>query len=146
MIPDAGATWVGRAAPDFDLPTAGGESFRLSAHRGETVLVAFWASWCTVCRAEIPALAALQSRRAGLQLVGVNVDRDAEAARRYLRGLDVNFATVLDPDARLMGVYEVETMPTVVVVDPKGIVRLVKVGYSPERGLSEIEQTLARIP
>jgi len=47
---------VGMLAPDFTVPVYGGEPFTLSEHRGKTVIVNFWATWCTPCCQELPTL------------------------------------------------------------------------------------------
>ncbi len=45
---------VGDVAPDFLIKEAGGQSYRLSSLRGKVVMLQFTASWCSVCRTEMP--------------------------------------------------------------------------------------------
>src|SRR5579859_7535719 len=53
---------AGKPAPPLSLPALDGHTVSLADYRGKTVLVAYWASWCTPCRAEVPALNRLYNR------------------------------------------------------------------------------------
>lgn len=62
---DGSPAAVGEPAPDFILGTVGGETVRLSDFRGKTVVVNFWASWCTPCRREMTEFEAMYRSRLG---------------------------------------------------------------------------------
>ena len=149
MIPLEELSLVGRTAPEVKLTTLSGESFALSSAKsaGEVVVLSFWASWCGPCRREIPALKALQAELAGkpVRIVLVNVDRDARDARRFLKQIGVDeseMVIAMDNEAVALGGYGVMSMPTTVLVDRNGTVKLFKVGYSEEKGLSELEEAI----
>lgn len=74
--------------------------------------------------------AALKAK--GVEIVGINVDRDSADATKWLSGVPVSFPIGLDPQARTVGAYAVESMPTSFVIDRKGVVRKKTVGYKPE--------------
>lgn len=65
-------------APDFTLASREGGNVRLEDHRGEVVMVNFWASWCGPCRQEMPLMNALyhKYRDLGFTILAVNVDED----------------------------------------------------------------------
>src|SRR5262245_13348625 len=64
----------------FTLTDVAGKSVRLADYKGKLVVLNFWATWCIPCRAEIPALVALQSKYGakGLQMIGVSIDDPIE--------------------------------------------------------------------
>ncbi|MDG1479805.1 MAG: TlpA disulfide reductase family protein [Myxococcota bacterium] len=141
MIPLEETSLIGRAAPEVDLKTLGGEAFVLSEAKGEPVVLAFWASWCGPCRKEMPALMELQAARDDVRIVMVNVDRDRRDAQRFLSqvGISPEDAEIaLDSEAVALGEYGVMSMPTTFLVDGSGVVKLHKVGYSTEKGLVEL--------
>jgi len=122
-----------RPAPDFTLPVRGGGELQLSELRGQVVLVNFWATWCGPCRKEMPLLDELYRKYQGLgfTLLGVNVEADGRLADGFLAETPVSFPILLDAESRVSSLYEVSAMPSTVIVDRQGNVRLVHFGYQP---------------
>lgn len=113
---------------DLILPELNGSSWRLSYHRGQVVLINYWASWCAPCRQETPGLIDLARdyRYKGLSIVGVSmdgVDKSAEGGKRavesFLREFHVPYP-VLMPDFASLSAPAVEALPTTVLLDRKG--------------------------
>src|SRR5262245_36120846 len=76
-----------KAAPDFTLKDAAGAKIKLSAYRGNVVLLNFWATWCGPCKVEIPWFIEFESayKERGLAIVGVSMDEDGwKAARPFI--------------------------------------------------------------
>ncbi|MFQ5537957.1 MAG: TlpA family protein disulfide reductase [Gemmatimonadota bacterium] len=73
----------GLEAPGFSVRTLAGERFRLSDHRGEVVLVNFWATWCPPCRMEMPGFQRVYDayKELGFTVVGLSADVGAGAER-----------------------------------------------------------------
>lgn len=137
----------GQPAPDFALKSASGENLRLSEYRGDVVMINFWATWCGPCRQEMPLLDELYTRyqRVGFNLLGVNIDDDSAGAMRMVEELGVNFPVLFDSRKEVSKLYEVEAMPTTVLLDREGRVRHVHHGYKPgyeEKYLAEIRSLL----
>ena len=130
------------SAHDFTLPLRGGGSFHFADQRGKKVILSFWASWCTPCRKELPALSAFAAEHPELVVIAVNVDRDSKDAEKFLSSVEVKLPVAFDPDARALGPYGVTSMPTMFLFDSKGEVALRKVGYSEERGFTELNAAL----
>ena len=142
MIPLEVVEVIGRTAPPIKLSTLDGRDFDLEAYRGKPVVLAFWASWCTPCRKELPALDAMAKRRDDVHVFAVNVDRVRGKAERFLRDVPVDMPVVWDNEAVVMGQLDVTSMPTTFVVDSQGTLKWSKTGFSTETGLTELEATL----
>ena len=119
-------------APDFTLKSHAGANIKLSEHRGEVVMINFWASWCGPCRQEMPLLDELFSKYQpmGFTLFGVNVEEDSQAAKAML-SLGVDFPILFDTENKVSEDYEVSAMPTTVIVDRDGKVHFIHRGYKP---------------
>ena len=123
----------GQAAPDFTLKSLSGENIRLGDYRGQVVLLNFWASWCAPCRQEMPLLNELHHRYAplGFSVIGVNVEQDNTAARRWLEKTPVDFPILFDTDNKVSRRYDIRAMPTTALIDRDGNVRHLHHGYVP---------------
>lgn len=120
-------------APDFALKTVSGENARLSEHRGEVVMINFWASWCAPCRQEMPLLEELytQYQPLGFTILGVNVEQDSSKALAMLEDIPVSFPVLLDSQSSVSKLYKVVAMPTSILVDRDGNMRYLHHGYKP---------------
>ncbi len=127
------ATPVGAPGGNFTLKSATGKNIRLSEHRGEVILLNFWASWCGPCRQEFPHLDALHRKYAdlGFTVLGVNVEQDRAQADKVLRDIPVTFPILFDNTSVVSELYNVEAMPMTVLLDRSGVVRYVHHGYKP---------------
>jgi thiol-disulfide isomerase/thioredoxin len=131
------------AAPgDIVLPMHDGSTFHLSGEKGHKVIVAFWASWCSPCRHELPALAKWAKTNPDVRIVAVNVDRNRADADRFLSSVHFDLPVGYDPDAKELGRYGVTSMPTMFLFDEKGALAWKHTGFSEERGFQELEEAL----
>lgn len=120
---------VGAPAPDFALEALDGGTVRLSALRGRPVWLNFWATWCTPCKAEIPAMleVAEASGSGGARLVAVNMGERRADVERYLSANGFGeLPAVLDGDGAVSASYGVTGLPTHVFVDARGVVRRIE--------------------
>lgn len=135
---------VGASAPAWkDLDIVSGTSpTSIASLRGRVVLLDFWATWCAPCRVFVPKLSALQARYGaqGLSVVGVSTEASQDVAL-FAQRMAMRYAVAVDRHAETTRSYGVVSMPTLVVIDKRGIVREVSVGYDPS-GDARLEATV----
>ncbi len=122
---DITKTPVEEKAPDFVLTDLQGQKFRLSDHRGKRpVLIIFSTTWCTFCKAEIPHFKALHATYAkqGLEIVNIDIQESKEKVAKFTAQNQLPYRVLLDRDGTVSGVYEVRGVPTMVLVDKKGLI------------------------
>jgi cytochrome c biogenesis protein CcmG, thiol:disulfide interchange protein DsbE len=115
---------IGTVAPDFTVQDAD-RTVTLSELRGKVVVLNFWATWCGPCVEEMPSLVQLQQRfkNKGVTVVGISIDVDADAYRKFLKDYKVDFLTVRDPDQKTSNLYGTFKWPETYIIDRSGIVR-----------------------
>jgi len=138
--------WVVDAAevgstPKLVVPTLDGKGFDLAAHRGQWVVVNFWATWCPPCIKEIPDLSALDTRRDDLQVVGLAFEEIAEAdLRAFLVKHPASYPiAAIDPYAPPADFPAPRGLPMTYLIDPQGAVARKILG--PVTGV-ELEQAI----
>lgn len=108
-------------------PTYSGEPFEWSDYRGKVVIVLFWASWHPACREDLTKLEEVQKfyRYRPLEVVAVNLDRDIEAAKKFLAVAQPAFPVIMDGMQKfeLARNYPTRTIPIAVCVDKLGKIR-----------------------
>lgn len=99
---------VGDTAPDFELVLDSGKRFKLSEHKGEVILLQFTASWCSVCRQEMPFLEAdiwQKHKDAGLLFIGVDRDEPLAKLEELRNSTKITYPLGLDPGAAVFGLF-----------------------------------------
>ncbi len=88
---------VHKCAPAFVRRDLSGNIVNLRAYRGKVVLLNFWATWCALCRLELPQFAAWQRnyKQQGLEVIAVSMDDDAEPVRAFVRSFALGFPVVM---------------------------------------------------
>jgi len=134
VLPQAPSAGVATEDVDVLGRELDGATVRLSEYRGRAVVLAFWASWCSPCRTELPKLEAMQRLFGKDKVVvfAINSHEDAKAARRGLRswGLKADMTVVLDKRGRLARKLGVRGVPATLLLGPQGELRWSASGYS----------------
>jgi peroxiredoxin len=123
----------------FIIATLDGDSFDLSAHEGQVVLVNFWATWCPPCRLEIPHFVEMYSelKDEGFAIVGISLDRQGRSiVDGWLAENPVNYPIAMGEDGALFQEYqqlipesERGGIPYSLIIDANGNVAHKIVGY-----------------
>lgn len=125
---------VGDKAPEFTLTTNAGRQVSLKSLEGKVVVLNFWASWCAPCVEEAPSLNefAKTFQNAGVVVLGVSVDRNAQAYENFVKRFDVSYPTARDPEENISYHYGTYKLPESYIIDKNGkVVR--KFAGLPER-------------
>jgi peroxiredoxin len=123
----------GAPAPSFTLASRGGQDVSLAQYKGQVVMLNFWASWCGPCRQEMPLLESIYRKynKMGFTMIGVNVEPDSNAANTWLQATPVSFPILYDRDSKVSKLYDVSGMPSTVIIDRTGKLRVLHRGYKP---------------
>lgn len=136
-----------KPAADFNVKTLSGTSLKLSSLKGKVVLIDFWATWCPPCRAEIPAFKELydQYKGKGLEILGLSVDQDGEAAvRPFAQQNGINYPLAIADQALTEAYGGIRGIPTTFLIDKQGRIAQKYVGgHEKEVFEKEIQALLA---
>jgi peroxiredoxin len=135
---------IGQQAPDFTLTDLQGRPLQLSTLRGTPVLLNFFKSTCAWCQAEMPRLADIYRRMSDVDVhvVGVVVGKDdAASAERFATDKNLDFPLAVDAERQVRADYELQRVPSLVLVDADGKVARVYEGSS-EQLTGIVEQTI----
>jgi thiol-disulfide isomerase/thioredoxin len=111
------ARWAGAGIDGSSIDTA--------ELRGKVVLVHYWATWCDACIAEVPRLAAAREKfgAKGFEIVGVNIDTDAEKAAGKAKQLQLAWPQLQDKgglEGELASQFGIVILPTMMLLDESG--------------------------
>jgi cytochrome c biogenesis protein CcmG/thiol:disulfide interchange protein DsbE len=136
---------VGTPVSSFQLTDLDGAAMSLDAQRGKVTVLNFFASWCSPCQEEAPALEQVwrDYKDQGVQFLGIAYKDAAPKAAAFLDSFDVTYPSALDPGGRTAQAYGVTGVPETFVIDQDG--RLVRhfIGSVTREGLArELDKLL----
>ena len=124
-------------APALALRTLGGEEVSLEGARGRTVVLYFFAPWCSVCQYSSHNVVALRNARSerevAIYAVGLDYESPADL-ERFARDHELNVPVLLGDDD-VQRSFNVRSFPTIYVIDEDGRVRDRVIGYTTGLGL-----------
>jgi peroxiredoxin len=135
---------IGDNAPDFSLVDLNGETHKLSDYKGQGVLLNFWGTWCKPCKKEMPAInnQYKQFKDQGVQILGVNIAQSNLEVSSYADKLGVEFPIAIDKTKSVMRAYNVDPLPTTVLINKDGKIEKIITGEMTE---TDIEKYLTSI-
>jgi peroxiredoxin len=99
---------VGDNAPDFTIKEADGKSYKLSDLKGKVVMLQFTASWCSVCRTEMPFIEKeiwQAKKSSGLNVIGIDRDEPVDKVLKFKKDISVSYPLALDPGADIFSLF-----------------------------------------
>ena len=137
---------VGEMAPDFTITLTDGKQVTLSSLRGKVVMLQFTASWCGVCRKEMPFIEKdiwlKHKDNAGFALIGIDRDEPLDKVLAFAKSTGVTYPLGLDPGADIFAKYALRDAGITrnVLIDRDGkIVKLTRL-YNEEEFSSLVQQ------
>ncbi|MFF2089869.1 TlpA disulfide reductase family protein [Paenibacillus sp. NPDC058174] len=118
----------GNIAPDFELNTLEGDSFKLSDFRGKKVIVNMWATWCPPCRAEMPDMQKFYDKHKdeNITVIAINMttsEKSVDSVPKFLNEFGITFPVLLDDTNKAGDIFQVYALPTSFIIDSKGIIQ-----------------------
>ena len=113
---------AGDTAPAFSISTDTGRTITRADFGGKLLVLNFWATWCPPCIEEMPSLNEFQKTFAGSGVVvlGVSVDQNAQAYRKFLAKAKVEFQTARDPESKISSDYGTFKYPETYIINREG--------------------------
>ena len=113
---------IGAPAPDFTLSLFDGGELSLADRRGLVVVVNFWASWCSPCRDEAPALERVwqEYEDEGVVFIGVNVNDITAKAMAFIEEFNITYPNGPDPYDRISRAYHTTGVPETFLIAKDG--------------------------
>ncbi|MEZ4298054.1 MAG: redoxin domain-containing protein [Polyangiaceae bacterium] len=117
----------------------------MAALRGKVVVLDFWASWCGACKLMSPHLSKIQTTYAsqGVQVIGLTTD-EVKVASKAVQAQSMSYAVASDANETAMAAYGVRVLPTLFVIDKKGVIREVMTGFDSNKP-AELEKILKKL-
>ncbi|MEG0258867.1 MAG: TlpA disulfide reductase family protein [Lysinibacillus sp.] len=117
-------------APDFKLKNLSGETVQLSDYRGKTILLNFWASWCSPCIKEMPYMQKYYEQygnQSDIEIIAVNMTKvergGTEKIESFIEEHKLTFPVLLDDKAgTIMDLYKVRAFPTTYIINKEGVI------------------------
>ncbi|MBC8173478.1 MAG: AhpC/TSA family protein [Chitinophagales bacterium] len=122
----AAKSFIGKEAMDISLTSPDGKKYTLSALKGKTVLLDFWASWCGPCRKENPAVVAAyhKYKDQGFTIYSVSLDKDALAWKTAIEKdkltWEYHVSELRQWDSEVARMYNVSGIPANFLIDKEG--------------------------
>ena len=136
-----------QALPQLQLVSLDAKTHALDQLKGKPVVINLWASWCTPCVREMPALREAQQHYPQAQFLWINQQEKPEVVLQAARGFGLPDAQVLlDPRNAMSEVAGSRALPTTLFYDAQGRLQGLRVGELSAASLNEFMQKIALSP
>jgi thiol-disulfide isomerase/thioredoxin len=132
---------INMKAPTFSLFAPPGSTMIVSNSSGKITVLDFWASWCGPCRLEFPYIQQLYEKykdNTDIKFVAINSGSGDtfDKAQAFMNSQSYSIPIAFD-SGKMSDLFRVEALPTLIIIDKKGIIRLRQRGFNPTENLVE---------
>ena len=134
---------AGETAPGFTVELTDGSRLSLEELRGKVVLLNFWATWCPPCQEELKRVQKeIVDRFKGKDFVFLAISREEtkEQVKKFRERNGYTFPMGLDPERRIYSKFATATIPRNFIIDKKGKIVEIEIGYTKESFAKMIEK------
>lgn len=141
---------IGQQVPDFSLTTTDGKTIRMSDLKGKVVMLQFTASWCGVCRKEMPHIEAdiwmKYNNNPNFALFGIDLDEPKDIVEKFAKDIPVTYPLALDPKGGIFYQFAEKNAGVTrnVIVDKTGKIVFMTRLYKEEE-FQEMEKVIAAL-
>lgn len=120
----------GDVAPDFSVKLLTGDTFTLSDNKGKVVFLNFWASWCSPCVAEMPAIQELSEQYEGnVVFIGIDIAENSKKVQDFIAKNGFTYNIGLDENGDISkNLYPSNGIPYTLIIDADGIITKIFLG------------------
>lgn len=138
--------YIGAVVKNFELPNQHGKNQSFDQFKGKYVLLDFWASWCSPCRASFPRVREVYSKLNGknFEIVNISIDQNKGAWEKAVVQEANPWPQLYDDRKVAYEFFNVSAVPTCYLIDPTGKIIMKEIGFDPKGG-GEIERKLEEI-
>jgi peroxiredoxin len=144
--PAAAVLQKGDKAPAVKLVTTTGQPVSLANYKGYVLVLDFFATWCVPCKHSIPHLNSMSQKygKQGLQVLGVSVDEGSDRdVKNFMIERKINYPVAVSGEEMQVD-YGLRSIPTIYVINKKGIVAEKFQGYS-DQTAKAMEDTIKKL-
>jgi peroxiredoxin len=143
-IPDSAGLAIGDLSPDWTLPSLNGEQIKLSALKGNVVVLEFWFPGCAGCLAAIPKMNNIYQKylKKGLNIFGVEfTNAKSSVLKTYVNKNMVQYPILYSAET-VSKSYSVTSAPTIFLIDKQGVIRYISMGFKKAELIKAIEDAI----
>jgi len=134
------------AAPDFTITDLNGNDLSSSDYEGMVIIVNFWATWCSPCRAEIPGFIEVyeEYKDEGMQIIGISVDEfGVDKVRDFVKKYEITYPVAMYTNQIVRDFELGRAIPETIIIDKNGYIRHKHIGYMDKETLTNYFLQLA---
>ena len=129
----------------LSMRTINGEILNINSFKGKIVLIKFWATWSTPCIMELEELKKVYKEYSdNLVIITIAIDKDMERVKNFIERNNIKWFVIIDHDDTYLKTFDVDVLPTIILLNKEGRVVSKLTGYQPYKLLREYIDALAR--